>query len=102
MEGKRMPRVHRRNLLLLVALMLAGTCGPALLAQEGPMAAAPLPGPTMPGSVAEGGPTPAPVVAPDGPAIGSSNAPTALTPGGCTCGNRRGLSRWRWHRTHCK
>jgi hypothetical protein len=23
-------------------------------------------------------------------------------PGGCTCGNRHGLSRWRWHRTQCK
>jgi hypothetical protein len=23
-------------------------------------------------------------------------------PGLCTCGDRRGLSRWRWHRTQCK
>jgi hypothetical protein len=28
---------------------------------------------------------------------------TPVPPAGtCTCGNRRGLSRWRWHRTQCK
>jgi hypothetical protein len=29
--------------------------------------------------------------------------PTAVPPAGtCTCGNRHGLSRWRWHRSQCK
>ena len=39
------------------------------------------------------------MAAPPGPESGPSAAPA---PGGCTCGNRRGLSRWRWHRTQCK
>jgi hypothetical protein len=97
-----MPCVHRSNLMVLAALMLAGTCGPTLFAQEAPTAAAPLPAPTLPGPLAGGGPTPAAGVAPAEAAFGSPDAPTAPAPGGCTCGNRRGLSRWRWHRTHCK
>jgi hypothetical protein len=75
-----MPRALRRNLLLFAGLMLAGAHGPAASAQEGPMAAAPL-------------------AAPAGPALGP---PAAPAPEGCTCGNRRGLSRWRHHRTQCK
>jgi hypothetical protein len=31
-----------------------------------------------------------------------SAAPAAPPVGGCTCGDRHGLSRWRWHRTQCK
>jgi hypothetical protein len=99
-----MPRAPRWNRLLLATLMLAGTGGPTASAQEGPMAAAPLPAPTMPGPVAEGGPAPVPMVAPAGPAFGPPVDPTPTAPatGGCTCGNRRGLSRWRWHRAQCK
>jgi hypothetical protein len=29
-------------------------------------------------------------------------APIPPPAGTCTCGNRHGLSRWRWHRTQCK
>jgi hypothetical protein len=29
-------------------------------------------------------------------------APAAPPVGVCSCGDRRGLSRWRWHRTQCK
>jgi hypothetical protein len=29
-------------------------------------------------------------------------APTAVPGGGCSCGERRGLFRWRWHRSQCK
>jgi len=97
-----MPRAHRRNLLLFAGLMLAGAGAPAASAQEGPMAAAPLPAPTLPGLASEGGPASAPMVATAGPEFGPSAAPAAPAPGGCTCGNRRGLSRWRYHRIHCK
>ena len=87
-----MPHVHRRH-LLFAGLMIAGTGAPAATAQEAPAASAPLPAPTLPGAVAEG-------VLPAGP---FDSPPTAVPPAGtCTCGNRRGLSRWRWHRTQCK
>jgi hypothetical protein len=46
------------------------------------------PAPVLSGSVVEG--VPAAADAPVPPA------------GLCTCGNRHGLSRWRWHRTQCK
>jgi hypothetical protein len=97
-----MPRAHRRRLLLFAGLMLAGAGGPAASAQEGPAAAAPLPAPTLPGPVVDGGPVPAPMPAPGGPEIGPSVPPAAPAAGGCTCGDRRGLSRWRWHRRNCK
>jgi hypothetical protein len=44
------------------------------------------------------------MVGPGGPESGPSDANAAPmpAPGGCTCGNRHGLSRWRWHRTQCK
>ncbi|MGC1720662.1 MAG: hypothetical protein WA746_16910 [Isosphaeraceae bacterium] len=87
-----MPHVHRRH-LLFAGLMIAGTGAPAATAQEAPVASAPLPAPTLPGAVAEG-------MLPAGP---FDSPPTAVPPAGmCTCGNRRGLSRWRWHRTQCK
>ena len=87
-----MPHVHRRH-LLFAGLMIAGTGSPAATAQEAPAASAPLPAPTLPGPVAEG-------MLPAGP---FDSPPTAVPPAGtCTCGNRHGLSRWRWHRTHCK
>ena len=87
-----MPHVHRRH-LLFAGLMIAGTGAPAATAQEAPAASAPLPAPTLPGAVAEG-------VLPAGP---FDSPPTAVPPAGtCTCGNRHGLSRWRWHRTQCK
>ena len=66
------------------------------------MTTAPPPAPTQPGLAAEGEPASAPMVAPAGPEFGPSAAPAAPAPGGCTCGDRRGLSRWRYHRTHCK
>ncbi len=90
-----MPHVHRRH-LLFAGLMIAGTGAPAATAQEAPaapVASAPLPAPTLPGAVAEG-------ALPAGP---FDSPPTAVPPAGmCTCGNRHGLSRWRWHRTQCK
>ena len=87
-----MPRVHRRH-LLFAGLMIAGTGAPAATAQEVPAAPAPLPAPTLPGAVTEG-------VFPAGPV---DSPPPAVPPAGtCTCGNRHGLSRWRWHRTQCK
>jgi len=87
-----MPHVHRRH-LLFAGLMIAGTGAPAAMAQEAPAASAPLPAPTLPGAVAEG-------MLPAGP---FDSPPTAVPPAGtCTCGNRHGLSRWRWHRTQCK
>ena len=90
-----MPHVHRRH-LLFAGLMIAGTGAPAATAQEAPaapVASAPLPAPTLPGAVTEG-------VLPAGPL---DSPPTAVPPAGtCTCGNRHGLSRWRWHRTQCK
>ncbi len=87
-----MPHVHRRH-LLFAGLMIAGTGAPAATAQEAPVVSAPLPAPTLPGAVAEG-------VLPAGP---FDSPPTAVPPAGtCTCGNRHGLSRWRWHRTQCK
>jgi hypothetical protein len=42
------------------------------------------------------------MVAPPGPDFGPPAVPAASQPGTCTCGNRHGLSRWRWHRTQCK
>jgi hypothetical protein len=83
-----MPRALRRNLMLVAGLMLAGARGPAASAQEGPIAAAPPPAASLPGPMAEAAPVPGP--------------PAPPASGGCTCGNRRGLSRWRYHRTHCK
>src|SRR5262245_28757038 len=101
MEGTRMPRSHRRDLPLLAGLMLSGIGWPAASAQESPAAAAQPPAPTLPGPVADGGPASAPLVGPAGPEFGPPAVP-APAPGGCTCGDRRGLSRWRWHRTQCK
>ena len=90
-----MPHVHRRH-LLFAGLLIAGTGAPAATAQEAPAAPvawAPLPAPTLPGALTEG-------VLPAGPL---DSPPTAVPPAGtCTCGNRQGLSRWRWHRTQCK
>ena len=94
-----MPRAHRRNLLLFAGLMIAGTGAPAASAQEGPMAAAPLPAPTLPGPAAEAGAAPVPAGRPAGLGTQVRRCPRAGT---CTCGNRHGLSRWRWHRTQCK
>jgi hypothetical protein len=94
MEELPMPRARRRSLLFAWPLMLAGTGGPAAMAQESPVAAAPLPAPTLPGIVTDGGPSAGPV--------GPPTAPAAPPARGCTCGERRGLSRWRWHRTQCK
>ena len=101
-----MPRAHRRY-LLFAGLLLAGTGETTATAQEGPAAAVPLPAPTVPGALANGGlpvgPV-APLAAPETglPAPIRATAPAAPLAGGCTCGDRRGLSRWRWHRTQCK
>ncbi len=92
-----MPYVHRRH-LLLAGLMIVGTGAPAATAQEAPAVPAaspalPLQAPTLPAAVTEG-------VYPAGP---FESPPTAVPPAGtCTCGDRHGLSRWRWHRTQCK
>jgi hypothetical protein len=82
-----MPRPNRRH-LLFAGLILAGTGSPAARAQETPLA----PTPVLPGSVVDGVPA-------AGPAATDAPVPPA---GLCTCGNRHGLSRWRWHRTQCK
>jgi hypothetical protein len=89
-----MIRAYRRH-LLFAGLMIAGTGAPAAMAQEAPAspAAAPLPAPTLPGAITEG-------VFPAGPS--DSPPPAVPPPGTCTCGDRHGLSRWRWHRTQCK
>jgi hypothetical protein len=89
-----MSHVHRRK-LLFAGLILAGTGAPAAMAQEAPAAAAaaPLPAPTLPAAAADG-------LIPMGPS--DSPPPAAPPPGTCTCGDRHGLSRWRWHRTQCK
>src|SRR5262245_8541311 len=99
MEVTTMPGPHRRDLWLVAGLMVSGAGLATASAQEGPSAVAPLPAPSTPGPVADGEPAPAPMVAPAGP----ESVPLAATPPGrCTCGDRRGLSRWRWHRTQCK
>jgi hypothetical protein len=87
-----MARLHRRH-WLFAGLMIAGTGAPAATAQEAPTALAPLPAPAQPVAVAEAVVSANPVDSP----------PTAVPPAGtCTCGNRHGLSRWRWHRSQCK
>jgi hypothetical protein len=90
-----MSHVHRRH-LLFAGLLIAGTGASAATAQEAPaapVASTSLAAPTLPGAVSEG-------VLPAGPL---DSPPTAVPPAGtCTCGNRHGLSRWRWHRTQCK
>ena len=70
--------------------MIAGTGAPAAaMAQAAPAA----PAPTLPEAAADG-------IIPLGPL---TSAPRAVPPPGtCTCGDRHGLSRWRWHRTQCK
>ncbi len=89
-----MYHVHRRH-LLFAGVMFAWTGAPAAMAQEAPAApaAAPLPAPSMPGAITEG-------VFPAGPF--DASRPAVPPAGTCTCGNRHGLSRWRWHRTQCK
>jgi len=89
MEGR---KVHRRY-LLFAGLIIAGTGASAAPAQEVPAASVARPAPTLPGAVTED-------VLPAGPL---DSPPTAVPPAGtCSCGNRHGLSRWRWHRAHCK
>jgi hypothetical protein len=87
-----MPHVHRRH-LLIAGLMIAGAGAPAATAQEAPGAPIPLSAPNVPGAITEG-------MFPGSPF--DSPPPAAPPPGTCTCGNRHGLSRWRWHRTQCK
>jgi hypothetical protein len=95
-----MPGAHRRDRWLFAGLMICGTGWATASAQEGPVSVAPLPAPTLPGP-ADGGGLAAPLpLAAAGP--GSAPAVAPAPPGGCTCGDRRGLSRWRWHRTRCK
>jgi hypothetical protein len=87
-----MPPVHRRY-LLFAGLMIGCSGAAAARAQEDPMPVAALPAPTQPGTTNGGAVSPDPAKSP----------PTAVPPAGtCTCGERRGLSRWRWHRTQCK
>jgi hypothetical protein len=87
--------------------MVACTGAATVMAQDGLAPAAPFSAPTQPGLVANGGlpvgPT-GPVTAPGPglPAPGDAMSPATPSAGGCTCGDRRGLSRWRWHRTQCK
>ncbi len=103
-----MLHVHRRH-LLFAGLMIAGSGAPAA-AQEAPTppvapaASAPAASgapaalaPLLPGAVTEG-------VSPAGPFDSPpTDVPPAVPPAGtCTCGDRHGLSRWRWHRTQCK
>jgi hypothetical protein len=93
-----MPHLYRRR-LLVAGLIIAGTGVRAAMAQQvplapsAPVALTPLPAPPRPGTVIEG-------VFPAGPF--DSPPPAVAPPGTCTCGNRHGLSRWRWHRTQCK
>ncbi len=47
-------------------------------------------------------PQPSPDLAIAGPSTVPPAAPAVASEPGCTCGDRRGLSRWRWHRANCK
>jgi hypothetical protein len=98
---------------LWAGLIVVVIGGPVAMAQEGAPSVAPVPGSSVPaGAAASAGPIggvfPAgPAIAPLAPAapgagLGSSEGlpPTPTT--GCTCGDRWGLSRWRWHRANCK
>jgi hypothetical protein len=86
--------IHTRGKHLLFAgLLIAGTGTAQTRAQEAQPALVPPSVPTVTGAVADG-------VVPGGPV----DSPTFAGPpaGTCTCGDRHGLSRWRWHRTQCK
>ncbi len=104
-----MTRLNRRS-LLFVGLMIVGTEAPVAKAQGTPpvppAASAPIPAPAAsaprpalisPGAVNEGVSQAGPFDSPP-----TDVPPAAPAAGTCTCGDRRGLSRWRWHRTQCK
>ena len=98
-----MPGAHGRNLLMVAGLLIAGTGAPVVLAQEGRVATTPPPAPTVPLSAADQGLMPAPTAASPGAVVGDQAIPAPPPPPGtCTCGDRHGFSRWRWHRTQCK
>jgi hypothetical protein len=83
---------HRKH-LLFAGLLIAGTGTAQTMAQEAQPALLPPPVPTAPQAVTDGGVQAGPVASPT----------SAVPPSGtCTCGDRHGLSRWRWHRTQCK
>jgi hypothetical protein len=79
--------------VLLAGLIIVRTGSPAATAQEASTALAPLPAPALPGAVDEAALPASPIDSP---------LPAVPPAGTCTCGDRRGLSRWRWHRAHCK
>jgi hypothetical protein len=79
-------------------MMLAATGAPPVNAQEQPPAQ--LAAPLVPGSPAESAPSVTPGPAQSGQV--ARGAPTTVAGSACTCGDRRGLSRWRWHRRECK
>jgi hypothetical protein len=74
---------------LAVGVIIAVTSGRGVMAQNLSMAPPAAPQPSQ--GIAVGSP---PAQAPGAPAVASQP--------GCSCGDRRGLSRWRWHRANCK
>jgi hypothetical protein len=85
----------------IAALTLVATVAGGGLASGQSVAPPPVPPPAIP--------APPPVMPAAPPISLETDAPTvAVAPAGvpgapsCSCGDRRGLSRWRWHRTQCK
>jgi hypothetical protein len=72
---------------MAVGLFVAAASGSRVAAQNAPTA--PPPAPAVPQASAEG------------PAAGPATPADAPQPG-CSCGDRHGFARWRWHRAHCK
>jgi hypothetical protein len=92
---------------LIAGLVLAAATVPAAMAQEGLTASPPLGVTGMPGAAADGGIPMGAMAPPVMPGAGYSvpaGSTDAVAPGpeGCTCGDRRGFARWRWHRRQCK
>jgi len=75
-----------------VGVVVAATSAGTGMAQTVPITPPPLP------AALQASPE-VPVVNPSEP---TAAAPAASSQPACSCGDRRGLSRWRWHRAHCK
>jgi hypothetical protein len=86
-----MRRMIRARLAWALGAGLAFAVGSVALAQGGPAVGPPVhPHPVV---TAASGPAPTPVM---------PTPPPTVSPPNCTCGDRHGLSRWRWHRTQCR
>ena len=74
---------------IVVGVIIAVTSGRGVMAQN--LSATP-----------PAAPQPSPDVAMASPPPQAPAAPAVTSPPTCSCGDRRGLSRWRWHRANCK